>query len=420
MKILDSEILVITILMSIFLLPVFSQSDDYFYEEVIGRYSNEKPIIFDTSFVVKEFTTGLSFPTTMTFIDKDILVLEKNNGQVRHVLQDGTLLPNAVIDVEVSNYLERGLLGITSNNSFVYLYYTESIQDGGDPIANNIYKYKWDGTTLQDPILVKSLPSYPEAIMHQGGVLVVGKDDTVYAVIGDQDNQDLERGANILQNQFAPPDDTGVILPVDPTGPYYAIGIRNSFGLAIDPVTGNMWATENGADRFDEVNLVLPKFNSGWNSHTGPIDQSRINVIDMPAFIGILKSHIQLFLSSIYGLFVLTDIYEYSDPEFSWERTIAPTGLNFAPSSFGKYENWLFIGDCNFGHISKLQLNSDRDGFVFDDQNLNDLVLNKEDSIEEILFGEGFGCITDIKFSNDAMYVTSLSDGIIYKIFLKD
>ena len=420
MKILDSEILVITILMSIFLLPVFSQSDDYFYEEVIGRYSNEKPIIFDTSFVVKEFTTGLSFPTTMTFVDKDILVLEKNNGQVRHVLQDGTLLPNAVIDVEVSNYLERGLLGITSNNSFVYLYYTESIQDGGDPIANNIYKYKWDGTTLQDPILVKSLPSYPEAIMHQGGVLVVGKDDTVYAVIGDQDNQDLERGANILQNQFAPPDDTGVILPVDPTGPYYAIGIRNSFGLAIDPVTGNMWATENGADRFDEVNLVLPKFNSGWNSHTGPIELSRINVIDMPAFIGILKSHIQLFLSSIYGLFVLGDIYEYSDPEFSWERTIAPTGLNFAPSSFGKYENWLFIGDCNFGHISKLQLNSDRDGFVFDDQNLNDLVLNKEDSIEEILFGEGFGCITDIKFSNDAMYVTSLSDGIIYKIFLKD
>ena len=81
----------------------------------------------------------------------------------------------------------------------------------------------------------------------------------------------------------------GVILPVDPTGVYHAIGIRNSFGLAIDPVTGNMWATENGADRFDEVNLVLPKFNSGWNAHTGPIEQSRINVIDMPAFVGIFK-----------------------------------------------------------------------------------------------------------------------------------
>ena len=420
MKILDLRIFIITILMPMFLFPAIGQPDDYLYDEVIGRYSAENPIIFDTNFQVEEFSTGLSWPTTMTIIDKDILVSQKNDGQVRHVLQDGTLLPNAVIDVEVSNYVERGLLGITSKNSSVYLYYTESNQDGGDPIANNIYKYKWDGTTLQDPVLVKSLPSYPEATIHQGGVLVVGKDGTVYAVIGDQDNQDLERGANILQNQFAPPDDTGVILPVDPTGVYHAIGIRNSFGLAIDPVTGNMWATENGADRFDEVNLVLPKFNSGWNAHTGPIEQSRINVIDMPAFVGILKSQIQLFLSSFYGLFVLTNSYEYSEPEFSWESTIAPTGLDFAPSSFGKYGNWLFVGDCNFGQIYKFKLNSDRDEFVFEDSNLHDLILNNEDSIEEIIFGGGFGCITDIEFSDNTMYVTSLSNGIIYKIFLKD
>ena len=57
---------------------------------------------------------------------------------------------------------------------------------------------------------------------------------------------------------------------------------------------------------------------------------------------------------------------------------------------------------------------------MFEDSNLNDLMLNSNDSAEEIIFGEGFGCITDIEFSNDAMYVTSLSNGIIYKIFLKD
>jgi len=398
--------------------PAFGQTE--WYDEWVGAQSNNVPDIFDQDFVVEEFVTGLSFPTTMTFVDNDILVLQKNDGHVIHVKSDGSILPNVILDVEVSNLYETGLLGIVSKNSSVYLYYTEAVQDGGKPIANNIYKYKWIDNTLQDPILIKSLPAYPKSLIHNGGVMIVGKDNTVYAVIGDQDNQDLEGGANILQNQFAPPDDTGVILPVDPTGPYYAIGIRNSFGLAIDPITGNMWATENGITRFDEVNLVLPKFNSGWNAHTGPIEQSRINIIDMPAFIGILKSQIQLFLSSIYGLFVLADIYEYSDPEFSWERTIAPTGLTFAPSLFGKYENWLFIGDCSFGNIYKFQLNSDRDGFVFDDQNLNDLVLNKEDSNEEILFGEGFGCITDIKFRNDAMYVTSLTDGTIYKIFLKD
>ena len=425
---LDSKILITTIIISMFLIPAFGQTfDDEITDAGLGHLVKEgqKPNVLDADFTVDEFTTGLSFPTTMTFIDNDILVLQKHDGQVRHVLPDGTLLPNVVLDVHVSNQMERGLLGITSKNSFVYLYYTESIQDGGDPIGNNIYKYKWLDNKLQDPILLKSLPAYNDATVHQGGVMTVGKDGTVYAIIGDQSNIDSVRGANILQNQFGPPDDSGVIIPVEPTGPYYAIGIRNSFGLTIDPVTGNMWATENGPHRMDEVNLVMPKFNSGWDAHTGPISESQISkLIAINQYLadvgGVFKSHIQIFLTGIYSIFLLTDNYEYSDPEFSWEKVIAPTALDFAPSSFVKYENWLFVGDCNFGNIYKFKLNSDRNGFVFEDFHLNDLVLHEEDNIEEILFGEGFGCITDIEIRGDDMYVVSIFDGTIYRIFLKD
>ena len=406
----------------LFFTPVFAQ-DDYLYDEVIGKQSKDKSSILDSDFVVREFTIGLSFPTTMAFIEDDILVLQKNDGQVRHILPDGTISSNTILDAKVSNYLERGMLGILVKESSVYLYYTESDHDGGEPIANNIYKYKWTGKTLEEPILIKSLPSYQDAIMHQGGILALGKDNTVYAIIGDQDNQDLARGANVLQNQFAPPDDTGVILPIDPEGPYYAIGIRNSFGLTVDPITGNLWQTENGPDKFDEVNLVMPKFNSGWNSHSGPISESRIShfIVKDPPLAnigGVIKSHLQIFLSSIYGMFVLPDNYVYSDPEFSWEKTVSPTALNFVPTSFGKYENWLFVGDCIGGHIYKFKLNEDRDGFIFGDQSLDDLIFNEGDNIEDILFGEGFGCITDIKFNDGKMYVVSLSSGTIYEIFL--
>ena len=149
-----------------FLIPAFGQTfDDEITDAGLGHLVKEgqKPNVLDADFTVDEFTTGLSFPTTMAFIDNDILVLQKHDGQVRHVLPDGTLLPNAVLDVHVSNQMERGLLGITSKNSFVYLYYTESIQDGGDPIGNNIYKYKWFDNKLQDPILLKSLPAYNDA-----------------------------------------------------------------------------------------------------------------------------------------------------------------------------------------------------------------------------------------------------------------
>ena len=399
---------------------VFAQQpDDYLYDEVIARYSENEPKIFEPNYIVEPYVTELSWPTTMSFVNDELLVLEKNNGYVRHISSNGELYPQPVLDVEVSNYLERGLLGIISDDSSVYLYFTESDRDGGDPIANNIYKYNWTGTKLEDQFLMKSLPSYPEAVMHQGGVLVIDHDGTVFAVIGDQDSQDLERGPNILQNQFGFPDDTGVIIPIDSSDSYRAIGIRNSFGLTIDPVTGNMWQTENGPDRFDELNLITPKFNGGWNAHSGPIEQSIINVIDTPDFVGVIKSHLQLFLSSIYGIFMLNENYIYTDPAFSWEETISPTGLNFAPSSFGKHENWLFVGDCNFGHIYKFKLNSERNGLEFSEKKLKDLMFNPTDPIDEIIFGEGFGCITDIEFKDDSMYITSLSHGTIYKIFLK-
>ena len=257
---------IIVLIISTLSTPALGQTE--WYDEWVGAKSDNVPDIFDPGFVVEEFVTGLSFPTTMTFVDNNILVLQKNDGTVIHVKPDGSVMPNAVLDVEVSNLYEAGLLGIVSKDSSVYLYYTESIQDGEKPIGSNIYKYKWIDNTLQDPVLLKSLQVNPDTITHFGGVMVIGKDNTVYAVAGDQDNL---LGTNILQNQFGPPDDTGVILPVDPTGPYYAIGIRNSFGLAIDPITGNMWATENGPSKFDEVNLFMPKSNSGWNSHMGPL-----------------------------------------------------------------------------------------------------------------------------------------------------
>ena len=174
-----------------------------------------------------------------------------------------------------------------------------------------------------------------------------------------------------------------------------------------------------------EVNLVMPKFNSGWNAHTGPLEESRINhfIVKNPPLAdvgGVFKSHVQIFLASIYSIFFLTDNYEYSDPEFSWEKVIAPTALDFAPSSFVKYENWLFVSDCNFGNVYKFELNSSRTGFIFEDPNLKDLVVHEGDNMEEIHFGKGFGCITDIEIIDDTMYVVSLTDGTIYKIFLND
>lgn len=348
-----------------------------------------EPAITDQNFIVEKFVSDIeNSPTTMAFVGDDILVLQKNDGKVR-LVRDGALQEKPILDLNVTNSGERGLLGITMVGSTVYLYFTESTRDGGEPIGNHIYKYDWNGEALLNPTLVKKLPG--QAWYHNGGAMVTGLDGTVYAVIGDQGTY------GVLQNH---PDDgtndTSVILRVVPEGPYYAMGIRNSFGLAVDPVNGNLWDTENGPNDFDEVNLVLPNFNSGWEIIMGPATES--DLLSLPS----------------YG-------YVYSDPEFSWEQAIAPTAISFINSKeFDKYKNSVFVGDCIFGNLYEFELNSNRDGFVFTDPALADKVLNRGETMEEIGFGTGFGCITDIEVGPDGLlYIVSLSDGVIYRIMPK-
>lgn len=343
----------------------------------------------DPELVVEEFMTGLSSPTSISFIGSDLLVLQKNDGEVR-LIRDGILQMNPVLDVPVSNNSERGLLGIEIVGNNVYLFFTESLMDGGDPLGNRIYKYTWNGTNLINPVLIKDLPATPGP-NHDGGVLTKDLDDNVFAIIGD-----LNRNG-VLQNfESGGPDDTSVILPVDPSGPILAMGIRNSFGLTIDPITGNMWDTENGPSTFDEINLISPNFNSGWETIMGPATQEEID--SLPGF----------------------ENFVYSDPEFSWEDTVAPTSILFIDAiSFANYADSVFVGDCQ-NSLYRFILNESRDSFVFSDPDLLDLVLDIGDDSEEIEFGTGFGCITDLELGPDGFLYVSSIQGKIYRIMPED
>src|SRR5918997_2955316 len=70
------------------------------------------PYVTDANFTVETVATGLKIPTDMAFLSDDvILVLEKNNGTVRKVV-NGTVLQDPLLDVAVATKDERGMLGI--------------------------------------------------------------------------------------------------------------------------------------------------------------------------------------------------------------------------------------------------------------------------------------------------------------------
>ena len=267
---------------------------------------NSGPTITDPNLKVDTFVSGIpNSPTTMAFVGDDVLVLERYTGLVR-LIHNGQLQPEPALDVAVARDGERGMLGITSVGNTVYVYFTAAQVDEGKAIENRIYKYEWNGLKLVNPILMKTLPS--DNLYHNGGAMT-NFDGQVYAVIGDNGNYGR------LQNRDADGwrNDTSVIHRIDPPGSYYAMGIRNSFGITFDPVTKNLWDTENGPDEYDEVNLVPENFNSGWIEIMGPTD-NQTKIDSLPK----------------YGNFV------YKNPEFSWKRAVAPTGIAFGTKQLGQ------------------------------------------------------------------------------------
>lgn len=343
------------------------------------------PSINDPDLVVERFASGISRPTSVAFIGDDMLVLQKDDGQVR-VIRDGAV-GEAVLDASVANVAEQGMLGIAAVNSTVYLYFSEAETDGGEATGRRVYKYDWTGSALENPVLVRNI-KYTQTY-HNGGGMAVGPDGTVYLAVGD-----AGRYGQLQNHEQGFYEDTSVIIPIAPEGPYYAMGVRNSFGIAFDPFTGRMWDTENGDDSFDEINLVEPYMNSGWDRIMGPSNTTA--------------------LARIPGY----QNYTYSEPEFSWEQPVAPTGLSFVKSEpLAKFSDSLFVGSCNTGTLYRFALNESRDSFVFASAELADGVANRGEVMDEMVFGRDFGCITDIEVGPDGLlYVTSLGKGAIFRI----
>jgi aldose sugar dehydrogenase len=371
-------------------------------------YAGAQPVINEPNIMAEIVTEGLSSPTSMAFIDNNnILVLEKS-GSVR-LISNGILQEQPVLNVPVDTQSERGLLGIAIlGDNTVFLYFTEN----GQTLRNRVYRYNWNGESLVNATLILDLPAIPGP-NHNAGKLVIGPDHYLYVIIGDL-NHDGK-----LQNFLdgPEPDDTGVIFKVNPNdgsaapnnpfansgnsvlSRYYSYGIRNSFGLTIDPVTNMLWDTENGPSEYDEVNLVRPGFNSGWQTVMGPISRS---------------GHAEDELVSFQGS-------QYIDPVFSWKIPPAVTDIEFLHSSkYGdKYTNNIFVGDNNNGNLYYLEVNEERTGLKFDasQTGLLDLVVDNEEELSAIIFGSGFGSITDIATGPDGfLYVLSFEDGIIYRI----
>jgi len=361
--------------------------------------------------IYNDFTS----PTGMAFLDdsgKNIIVIEKK-GNVK-LISGGILQDTPLKQFDVNFESERGLLGVQvmkeNNTTLVFFYVTENgadqtVTDPNENLRNRVYSFEWDGNDLINQKLILDLPAIPGP-NHNGGKITLGKDNNLYVIIGDLNHrtklQNFENGGD--------PDFTGSIYRIDPhsgsapgDNPFvesdvpnidktFAYGIRNSFGLTVDPITGNIWDTENGPSFSDEINLVESGFNSGWRSIMGPASSA----------------------DEIKALVFLSPNSNYSDPEISWLEPTAVTDIEFINStSLGPdYTNNILVGDNNNGNLYFFKLNDQRNGLE-----IPDAIIDSEEELNNYILGTGFGSITDIQTGPDGdIYVVSFESGSIYKI----
>jgi uncharacterized repeat protein (TIGR01451 family) len=443
------------------------------------------PVMLDNNLTVSTVITGLDQPTSLAFLGpNDFLVLEKATGKVQRIVNG--MSQSTPLDLPVNNASERGLLGIAlhpkfAQNGFIYLYWTES-STGVDTanidqiplLGNRVDRYVWNGSTLtfdRNLIKLRALQQdagQPSRGNHNGGVLRFGPDGKIYIIFGDNGRrgflQNLASGGPIPDDQFGGPEPdnahlTGVILRLNDDGstptdnPFFnatttltgeaaanikkvfAYGIRNSFGMDFDPLSGALWTQENGDDAFDEINRVTAGFNGGWIQTMGPISRvDQFRSIEMSYGAGNLQqlrwppgntaSSPQQALSKMY----LLPGAQYIDPEFSWKYAVAPSPIGFVRGrGLGpQFEGDLFVGASRTtllnGFLFRFKLTGDRQHFSFNDPRLVDRVADNTDKFdqtesESLLIGRDFGITTDIQTGpNGNLFVVSLSNGAVYEI----
>jgi len=380
----------------------------------------------DPTLLITPWLTGFSQPTGMRFFGPERgFAIEKATGLVRYF--DGDALTTA-LDLNVQSNSERGLLGITLAPAFsgagghVYLYYSRTSAAGDSSVSanwhsNQLTRYTWNGSALVDPLPLATFGAASDGQAtgpnHNGGPLAFGPDGKLYGATGDLNRNRIEQNATPSATSAL----AGGIYRLNPDGsiptdnpfagnaaagmrPWYAYGVRNSFGLAFDPVTGKLWMTENGPGMYDEINQLGAGDNSGWSKIMGPDARTDFSTFNAPGDLNQQPGS------------------QYEDPKFSIRTPVGITSLGFLHgSSWGDaYDDGVLVGDNNTGNLYLLRLNAARDGFVLAGS-LADLVADGTAERNLVRFGQDFSVTTDIQVGPDgAVYVTSLGDGTIYRI----
>lgn len=276
---------------------------------------------------------GLAHPWGVAFAPDGRLFVSERPGRIRVIAADGRLVAEPWLTLPVARG-GPGLLGLAlapdfSRSGAVYVVGGFPVPGGGDSTFQNLLLRitEREGRAGRVDTLLAGLPA---ARAHAGAAVAFGPDGMLYLTLGDA----FRPGAAQHDSSLA-----GKILRLTPDGrvpadnpssgsPVYARGLRNPQGLAWDPVTGTLFATEHGPSNWpwegprrdhDELNVIVPGGNYGWPEVIGAPGDAR-----------------------------------YADALVTWTPAIAPSGAAFYTGWYGPWQRRLFVGALRGRHLRRV------------------------------------------------------------------
>lgn len=326
---------------------VFGEAND----TDISKKSIQEEVDFE-KLVNASAATGIVFTP-----DGRMIWSELNTGFLKSY-RNGTVTTFAEVPSEFIPAVEKGEAGLLSmtrdseyeEHPYIYVYYASN----GTNKVGRFYDSGGKGTNFT--IIFDGIP---QAKIHNGGDLEFGPDNKLYLSTGDatpiemtgegyyyQDRgesneglvkpKDLEGNLHNAQNISSK---AGKILRMNRDGslpednPYndtytFAQGLRNVFGMEFHPVSGDLYAGDQGVECCDEINIVEEGENYGWPLYNGFVDENG-----------------------------------YRDPMFAWnsEERISPTGMDFHPDVKGSEisEKELFLGAWKTRDVYRFEMNGE-------------------------------------------------------------
>lgn len=262
------------------------------------------------------------------------MYVNERPGRIR-VVRDGRLLPRPLAEISTSTSGETGLLGIAVSPDERHVYAFATSPDG---VTNEVLRVPVDGGEVET--VIEGLPA---SAYHNGGGVAFDADGMLLVSNGEQHDTARSQDPGVLGGKvyrFTPEGD----VPRDnPFGrsPAFAIGLRNPYGLTVDPLSGDPFVTENGPESYDEVNRIVAGGNYGWPVVSGPARGEGVE--------GLAGS--------------------YRDPLLSYPEIVVPTGIAFADPDSARpaFRGDLFFATYGEGAIHRVRFDEAREEVASDE-----------------------------------------------------